>query len=188
MFHTRHRDRRRRRLGVVWFVLSVWIVSVSWGITALSSAQQPPVNPPFIQQQASNDIGTVDRVPPRFQLGQQLYLENCATCHVGVPPQLLPTQTWQQLLQDAQHYGMVIQPPVDPSRLLIWNYLQAFSRPLSVKEEQIPYRLDRSRYFKALHPRVEFSQPINLKGCVTCHPAAPEFNFRKLTPQWDDAP
>ncbi len=187
MFHSRNRYRRRRRLGVVWFVLTIWVVSLSWGLTAISSAQYLP-NSPSIQQQASNDIGTVDRVPPRFQLGQQLYLENCATCHIGVPPQLLPTQTWQQLLQDAQHYGMVIQPPVDPSRLLIWNYLQAFSRPLTIKEEQIPYRLDRSRYFKALHPRGEFSQPINLKGCVTCHPAAPEFNFRKLTSQWDDAP
>ncbi|MGL5082869.1 MAG: diheme cytochrome C [Microcoleaceae cyanobacterium] len=132
--------------------------------------------------------GTVDWVPSKYQLGQQLYLENCSTCHVPVPPQTLPAQTWQQLLQDAQHYGVQIQPLIDPQRILVWNYLRLFSRPLDLKEEQIPFKLSRSRYFKALHPKVEFSQPVNLSGCVTCHPGAAEYNFRKLTPEWQNAP
>ncbi|NJO72256.1 MAG: cytochrome C, partial [Oscillatoriales cyanobacterium RM1_1_9] len=81
---------------------------------------------PSPSQLASNEPpnpGTVDWIPERYQLGQQLYLENCSSCHVAVPPQTLPTQTWQQLLQDSQHYGVQIQPLVDPQRVLVWNYL-----------------------------------------------------------------
>ncbi|NJK38010.1 MAG: cytochrome C [Oscillatoriales cyanobacterium RM2_1_1] len=146
---------------------------------------------PSPSQLASNEPpnpGTVDWIPERYQLGQQLYLENCSSCHVAVPPQTLPTQTWQQLLQDSQHYGVQIQPLVDPQRVLVWNYLRLFSRPLTLKEEQVPFRLNRSRYFKALHPKVEFSQPVNLETCGTCHPGASAYDFRKLTPEWQNAP
>lgn len=131
--------------------------------------------------------GTVDLVPPRFELGQQLYLETCATCHVGVPPAVLPNQTWIDLIQDTQHYGIQIPPIFDPGRLIIWQYLEQFSRPLR-EEEQTPYRIRNSRFFRILHPRVDFSEPVRLSSCVSCHPGAPDFNYRRLTPEWQDSP
>lgn len=137
---------------------------------------------------ATNKVeGTVDPVPPRFELGQQLYLETCATCHVGVPPAVLPNQTWIDLIQDTQHYGIQIPPIFDPGRLIIWQYLERFSRSLR-EEEQTPYRIRNSRFFRILHPRVEFSQPVRLSSCVSCHPGAPDFNYRRLTPEWQDSP
>ncbi|MEB3279918.1 MAG: cytochrome C [Lyngbya sp.] len=136
----------------------------------------------------SHQIATVDRVPPRFELGQQLYLENCSGCHIALPPEVLPSQTWRQILQDTQHYGRQLQPLIDPPRLLIWNYLQTFSRPLNLQEEQLPFRVERSRFFKAIHPRVEFSQPISVNNCLNCHPGAAEYNFRSLTSEWIDSP
>ena len=150
--------------------------------TPLSLGSQ---NPPTVY---SNQIATVDAVPPRFQLGQELYLENCSGCHIALPPQVLPSQTWRQLLQDTQHYGRQLQPLIDPSRLLIWNYLRTFSRPLNIEEEQLPFRVGRSRFFRAIHPRVEFSQPISVNNCLNCHPAASEYNFRQLTSEWIDSP
>ncbi|MGF1498119.1 MAG: hypothetical protein ACFB8W_15035 [Elainellaceae cyanobacterium] len=134
-----------------------------------------------------NDIGTVDAVPAQYQLGQKLYLESCATCHVGVPPEVLPRQTWEVILQDPAHYGVQLPPLVDPPRLLIWQYVQQFSRSLQ-EEEATPYRIRNSRFFKALHPRVEFSEPVQLGSCTTCHPSASAFNFRQLSPDWQDAP
>jgi hypothetical protein len=131
--------------------------------------------------------GTVDPVPPRFELGQQLYLETCATCHVAVPPAVLPHQTWIALLDDTQHYGVQIPPVLDPSRLIIWQYLEQFSRSLK-EEERVPYRIRNSRYFKILHPRVEFTDTVRLSSCVQCHPSAPDFNYRRLAPEWQDAP
>jgi len=133
-------------------------------------------------------IGTVDPVPERYQFSQELYLENCASCHIAVPPAVLPDATWRQIiLNPERHYGTSLQPLVDPPRILIYSYLRDFSRPLS-QGEQIPYGIDQSRYFKALHPRVEFTEPIRVGNCITCHPGAPDFNFRRLTPEWNDAP
>ncbi len=134
------------------------------------------------------EIASIDRVPPQFELGQQLYIENCSTCHIAIPPQVLPSQTWRQLIQDSDHYGRQIEPLVDPPRLLVWNYLQTFSRPINLQDEQLPFRLDRSRFFRAIHPRVEFNQPISVNNCAICHPAATDYNFRKLTPEWIDSP
>lgn len=146
---------------------------MGWGLAAITNAQPT--------QRA--EIGTVDVVPERYQLGQELYLENCATCHIAVPPAVLPTQTWQRILQDSQHYGVNIKPLVDPSRLIVWQYLQTFSRS-QAKEEKTPYRLNESRYFKALHPQVKLKRPIELSSCVSCHPSAADFNFRSLTAEW----
>lgn len=137
-------------------------------------------------QTASNAIGTVDPVPQRYQLGQELYLENCASCHIALPPAVLPTQSWQRILQDSQHYGVQIKPLVDPPRLLVWNYIRNSSRPLN-KEEETPYRVNESRYFKAMHPKVKLPSPAGVSSCVSCHPSASEYNFRRLTPEWENS-
>lgn len=167
--------RRRRRSPVVLMVLlAFWSACIGWALSLSAYSQTPP--PP---SEAPAAISTVDPVPPVHQLGQQLYLENCSSCHIAIPPAVLPTETWRRLLQDPQHYGQQITPPVDPGRLLIWNYLQIFSRPLKEGEE-VPYRLERSRYFKALHPTVDLPRPVTLTGCVSCHPGAGDFDFRRL--------
>ncbi len=151
---------------------------MGWGLAIATNAQPSP------KQDAASEIGTVDIVPSRFQLGQELYLENCATCHIALPPAVMPTQTWQRLLQDPQHYGVTLPQLVDPPRLLIWNYLRNFSRPL-LKEEPTPYRVGESRYFKALHPNVKLPRPVDVSSCVSCHSSATEYNFRRLSPEWE---
>jgi hypothetical protein len=128
--------------------------------------------------------GTVDPVGEEYQLGQELYLENCATCHIGIPPAVLPGETWRQLLRTTEHYGVVIPPLADPAQSLIWNYLRDFSRGLN-QNEATPYRLNDSRYFRALHPRVDVPRPVTLNGCVTCHPGAEGYDFRRLSPEWE---
>ena len=128
----------------------------------------------------------VDPVPERYQLGLELYQENCGTCHMAMPPAVMPRETWQQLLQDEQHYGVQVQLPIDPPRLLIWQYLQFASRPLA-SEEETPYRMRNSRYFQALHPRVKFTSPITISSCLQCHPGAIKYDFRSLTPEWLDS-
>jgi hypothetical protein len=61
----------------------------------------------------------------------------------------------------------------------MWNYLKAFSRP-EVANKPIPYRMKESRFFKALHPKVDFPQPVSPSSCVTCHPGAAQFDYRSL--------
>lgn len=176
MIRSRRRKRGRSPIGLFILIL-LWSLAMGWGLALVTNAQPTP-------QTASDAIATVDPVPPNYQLGHELYLENCASCHIALPPAVLPTQTWQQVLQDSQHYGTQLPPLINPPRLLIWKYLQYFSRPYA-KEEQTPYRVDESRFFKALHPQVKLPRPVEISGCVSCHPGAAQYNFRSLTPEWE---
>jgi Dihaem cytochrome c len=165
------RQIRRKPIGLFLAVL-VWSLTMGWLLAFATNAQT--VNP-----QSTQEIGTVDVVPAQYKLGQEFYLENCSTCHIAIPPQVFPTQTWKNLLQDSQHYGAQLKPLVDPPRLLVWRYLSTFSRPL-LADEPVPYRFDNSRYFKVLHPQVKLPQPSQASSCITCHPGAGDYNFRAV--------
>jgi mono/diheme cytochrome c family protein len=183
--------RRQRRSPLILLLLVLfWSLILGWGF-AQASAPLP--------QQAQNSsstsaaiaqltpISTPDRLSGQQQLGKEIYLENCATCHIALPPEVLPSETWRQVLQDSQHYGQTIRPLVDPSRLLVWNYLQAFSRS-RLEDEEIPYRMAESRYFKILHPRVKLPQSITFSSCASCHIGAAQYDFLSLTTEWENSP
>jgi hypothetical protein len=167
------RQLKGRSFGLILVILA-WSLAMGWLLSFATSAQG--ANP-------VSTIGTVDVVPTKYQLGEELYLENCSTCHIALPPAVFPTETWKNLLQDSQHYGAQLKPLVDPPRLLVWRYLSTFSRT-QLKDEETPYRLKDSRYFKALHPGVKLSRPVQLGSCVSCHIDASKYNFRRLTPEW----
>lgn len=175
---------RRRSPWMLLLLLLLWSLVLGWGLSQGISAQTAPDSAVPI---APDPAGLVDVVSDRYQLGQQFYLENCSTCHIALPPQVMPTQTWGSLLQDSQHYGATIQPLTQPALQITWDYISTYSRPI-IERERVPYRLAQSRYFKALHPNVEFTEPIAPSSCISCHPAAAQFNFRQLTSVWDDSP
>jgi mono/diheme cytochrome c family protein len=186
---TNPRRRWQRSPVMLLLLVLLWSVGVGWGLAQVTTAASTDLIAQSAGLQQSSPVAAIPGDPSSsaLELGQESYLQSCAKCHVGVPPEVLPTETWQQLLQDPQHYGVEIQPPLDPFRRLIWNYVRTFSRSKLVDEET-PYRLEKSRLFKALHPKVTFSQPPQLKTCATCHSGASEFNFRSLTPDWKQAP
>jgi Dihaem cytochrome c len=173
--HKSSHQKLKRQLLIVMLVIFAWSIAIGFilGLATSTHAANP-----------ASSIGTVDVVPAQYQLGQELYLENCATCHIGIPPAVLPTQTWKNLLEDSQHYGAQLQPLVDPQRTLVWKYLLTFSR-VQLQDETTPYRLNDSRYFKALHPDVKLPRPVQISSCVSCHPGAKEYNFRSLTSEWE---
>ncbi|GAB1540448.1 diheme cytochrome c [Scytonema sp. NUACC21] len=170
----RHRKLKGKPLGLLLVILT-WSLAMGWLLALAANVQGAT---------PSSEVGTVDVVPAQHQLGQELYLENCATCHIAIPPAVLPTQTWKNLLEDSQHYGVQLKPLVDPPRILVWRYLAAFSRSQLLDDEQIPYRVSSSRYFKAMHPKIKLPNPVQIGSCVTCHPSAADFNFRNLSAEW----
>lgn len=178
--------RSRRSPLILLLLLLLWSVVMGLGLAqaATPSGSTTPTN---TAPAHTAPVSTTDAVPARYQLGQEIYLETCASCHIGIPPAVMPTQTWQQILPDPQHYGVQITPLTEPSLHIAWNYIQVYSRPTG-KGESVPYRLAQSRYFKALHPKVQFPQPVSLGTCVSCHPGAAQFNYRSLTPEWQNAP
>lgn len=173
-FKFRDRQFKRRPWGLILIILA-WSLAMGWLLASVTSAYSATPN---------TEIGTVNVVPAQYQLGQELYLENCSTCHIALPPAVFPTQTWKNLLEDSQHYGAQLQPLVDPPRILVWRYLSTFSRT-HLSDEATPYRLNNSRYFKALHPKVELPRPAQIGSCVSCHPSASEYNFRRLSQEWE---
>jgi hypothetical protein len=132
-------------------------------------------------------IGTVDSVGDRFQAGQQLYLQTCATCHFAIPPAVFPSETWRQLLLDPQHYGATLTPLQNPNLRLVWDYLKTYSRPEATNEE-LPFRVYQSRYFKILHPKVKLPTRVGLANCLSCHPGGAAYDFRSVSAEWQNAP
>lgn len=159
---------KKRSPFILLCLLVLWSGILGWGIATASEPNNAP------------SIGTVDPIPPRYQLGQQLYIENCGSCHLAIPPAVFPRQTWSELLQDPEHYGTSITPLRNPNLTLVWNYLRTFSRSIE-EDESIPYRFNQSRFFQALHPDVDIPHPTTVKSCVSCHPQASDYNFRTLS-------
>lgn len=187
---------RRRSWFVLVLLLLVWSICLGMGMAQATAPRPDRVtsNAKAIAQATQTvdatktaAIGTVDVVPPRFQLGQKLYLENCATCHIGISPAVMPSQTWQQLIQDSQHYGVTIQTLQSPEIQILWQYLREYSRPLA-EGESTPYRIQQSDIFKVLHPRVKFTEKVTLTSCASCHPGAGAYDFRTLSAEWQNAP
>jgi hypothetical protein len=164
----------KRQLLIVMLIIFGWSVAIGFilGLATNTQAATP------------SEIRTVDVVPVRYQLGQELYLKNCSTCHLALPPQVFPSETWRHILEDSQHYGAQIQPLAGIEHTLVWKYVSTFSR-VKLLDERIPYRLGRSRYFKALHPGVELPNTVQIGSCVSCHPGAENYNFRQLTAEWE---
>jgi hypothetical protein len=150
------------------FTISIIVIAVSIFLgTKLSQAQNFTV--------AQNNNSPIE---------QEVYLKNCATCHLPIPAEVLPTETWKKILeQPQQHYGRSL-PPIDRISLrLMWNYLKTFSRSLLPEESQPEY-VTNSRYFKALHPQVNLPQPSTHKSCLICHPSAKELDYLTLSSEW----
>lgn len=181
----------RRRRPSVWgllLLLCFWSSLLGWGLT--QAHQSAAIDLPPLAQATTvqgERVGTVDVVPANLQFPQELYLEQCGSCHIALPPAVLPSQTWRTLILEQDHYGVTLPPLVNPQLRLTWNYLKTFSRPKQ-EDEPTPFEIKRSRYFKILHPRVEFSEPIRPGTCISCHPSADQFNFRQLSPEWETAP
>jgi hypothetical protein len=76
---------------------------------------------------------------------------------------------------------VTIDIPQGPEKRIMWNYVKNASRPVASTDERVPYRISESRYFKALHPKVKLATKPTLTTCITCHPSAQAFNFRKLS-------
>lgn len=145
------------------------------------------INNPFLTHpSAENKFEIVQNNPSNnnYAIAQELYLENCATCHIPIPPEVLPTETWKNLLEKPQvHYGESLPKMLRLSQNVIWNYLKTFSRSVQ-KDEIIPYTINESRYFKALHPKVDLPKPVTHRSCILCHTGIDKFDYRSLKAEW----
>lgn len=149
--------------GITKISLIVLLISITWFFDASTTLAQ------------TNE---------RSSLGKELYLKNCASCHIPIPAQVLPTERWQEILNNPQnHYGQALPTSVKVTARLIWTYLKADSRP-AIPGEILPQYVTNSRYLTALHPQVELPSPTSHQSCIQCHPMAAKLDYRSLSAEW----
>jgi cytochrome c553 len=144
----------------IWISFILLVLGLAWGVAAQETTLTP-------EQVATN-----------------AYVQSCGTCHIALPAEVLPSESWRRLIQDPNHYGQQIELPPETVVQLMWSYLKDHARPL-LERESIPYRLADSRYFKALHPQVSFPQPVRVTSCIDCHAKVELGDFITLTPEQD---
>ena len=167
---------------VVILAIFFWSISIAWGIAYIlhTFTQNAPM---AIAASPNNGVLT------RHQTGKEFYIKTCSACHIALPPEVLPSETWKKLLENPnEHYGTSVPNLIRLGQLLMWDYLQAFSRTLPTKDEPTPFYVEQSRYFKILHPRIKFEETVTHGSCIVCHPGVESFNFRTLTPEWENSP
>ncbi len=158
---------KKRLSSLILIFLVGCSVILGWGVAHSIESTQIALN-----------TKSVDKATGNFVIGKNLYLENCATCHIPIPPAVLPEQTWEEILENpGNHYGVRIENLISFNQNIIWQYLRRYSRSL-LKEEATPTYIAESRYFFALHPDVEFSAPITHTSCLDCHSQARNYNYR----------
>jgi len=147
-------------------------------------------------------VKALDPVPPEFALRQQVYVERCGSCHVAIPPALLPRERWEELIQrPEQHFGVNLRQSHGDIRALsnidirlMWDYIRATSRNAQTRETP-PTQVSSSRFFRALHPKIAEScrtlagincpDRITVQTCGVCHPQATDYDYRTLAPGWE---
>ncbi len=121
-----------------------------------------------------------------YLVGKEVYLQNCSGCHIPIPAEVLPLESWQEILQKpGRHYGTSLPELSNLNVRLIWTYLRKSSRPL-LERELKPEFITQSRYFKALHPKVNLPQPVTHQSCILCHPGANQLDYISLSSEYEE--
>ena len=125
-------------------------------------------------------LATTNFALAQTTVAQEIYLRNCSSCHLPLPAQVLPSEKWQQILNNPdKHYGVSLPTSIKVQARLIWTYLGRESRPLN-PGERLPNTVASARYFQALHPLVELPDPVNHQSCATCHPKAKVLDYETI--------
>ena len=120
------------------------------------------------------------------------YIETCGSCHFAYPPELLPSGSWNQILNEMDtHFGETVTIDPDSTKIiseyLKMNAADASSAEVSRKimkriDGQRPNRITELPYIikkhRELAPSV-FKRPAigSLSNCTACHRGAEKGNF-----------
>lgn len=178
--YKRNRSQNRRTQKSPWILtglIVLWSLAIGLGLAVALGTHRPVYSQ---SPERVRLLKSVDPVPEEVEFARDVYVDRCGECHIALPTEILPTESWRSILQELpQHYNTKTRQIISPEIILMWNYIQLFSRTYGDSGE-LPFRIDNSRYFHALHPKVDFQQVQTANTCTTCHNRASEFNYRSL--------
>lgn len=140
-----------------------------------------------------------------------LYKQNCAECHFGYQPGLLPARSWQKLMLPeslADHFGENAEM-AEADRVAILSYLtenagdntasnRSFRLFRSLKDSQTPLRITELPYIRHEHDEIpnrmitDNKDVLSLSNCNACHTQADAGRFDEKAVHipnvgyWDD--
>lgn len=113
------------------------------------------------------------------------YKSECGSCHIAYPPQLLPAQSWKQMMaQLERHFGS--DASLDPAAAAeIGAFLElhsGYKRRLQGPANSL--RITETAWFRHEHdevPRAAWSRPAvkSAANCSACHTGAEQGDFRE---------
>ena len=133
-----------------------------------------------------------------------MYKEECGSCHIAYPAELLPPGSWQKMMTGLDdHFGESAELD-DQSRLAIETYLMESSQSVDYRRmlrnlgDQLPIRITQLPYFIHEHNEIpakfiEGNDNVgSLSQCNACHRYAEQGDFDEdniVIPgvgRWDD--
>jgi cytochrome c551/c552 len=141
--------------------------------------------------------------------GAALYQDECASCHMAYPPELLPARSWQKILSRLdQHFGD--NASLEPGALQsLQQYLKQNSADVvmtrrarrllrSIPAQSTPVRISELAYIRRRHDEIPQRyitanpQVKSLSNCIACHQDAERGVFHEDSVRipgygrWDD--
>ena len=129
-----------------------------------------------------------------FRPSNPTYKNTCEGCHLSYPPELLPSSSWNLILNRMEdHFGE--QVSIDPaSKEVLGKYLTENGADRSASKKsvkimkslngQTPFRITEIPYIQKKHrgikPEVLNRKAIgSLSNCIACHKTAEQGNFNE---------
>jgi mono/diheme cytochrome c family protein len=147
--------------------------------------------------------------PANKQSASTLYKEECASCHMAYPAELLPARSWKKILNSLdKHFGD--NATLDPATLqTLSQYLQDNSADASdsrrgrkilrtITGDSTPLRITETPYIRRKHHEIPARyitgnpQVKSLSNCVACHQGAERSSYNEHDVRipgygrWDD--
>jgi hypothetical protein len=127
-------------------------------------------------------------------VSNQLYINECGSCHFAFQPGLLPQRSWTKMMGDlANHFGTDASlNKADTATLLAYMTLNASDKSMNYKRSQrmtnsintsnTPLKISEVPYFKSKHrelSRAMITQKEvgSITNCVACHSNASKGDY-----------
>lgn len=116
----------------------------------------------------------------RFGAPDPTWQDECGSCHVAYPPQLLPAASWRALFAGLDdHFGTDAAVAQDIAAALLDHAVSNAGRPV---ESEPPLRISEMRWFLREHDEVSpatWNKPEvgSQANCAACHTRAEQGDF-----------
>ncbi len=126
----------------------------------------------------------------RYRVDSPAYIQECASCHVAYPPQLLSQSSWQAVMGGLdRHFGTDASvEPAQRAQILAFLTTNAGTRDTSANGKPL-LRVSETPWFRKEHRKeiaagsARRDDVKSIANCGACHRQAEQFDYAKASLQ-----